>query len=273
MMQIFLKNILQSKLAGVTLIIFLVFFFWWVEIFIGGDADQFQNHAFGFIYGGFSIWGGVIGLWVAKRWGGFGSLIGRALLCLSVGLLLQGWGQYSFWYLNSIMGIEIPYPGIPDIGYFGTIPFYIYASYLLAKSSGVKFSVNSLGNRLQVLIIPAVMLTVAYFLFLRDVPFDYNDPLAALMDYAYPTGQALYISGALLTYTLSRKILGGIMKFPILFLILAFICQFLADYIYIYFHADYFPGSFIDLFYLLAYFVMALGLIQMKITADNLEKN
>lgn len=271
-MQIFWKNILQSKLAAVTLIIFLVFLFWWFEIFFTGAHDQFQNHAFGFIYGGFSLWGGIIGLLISKRWGGFNSLIGRAIICLSIGLLLQGWGQYTFWYLNSIMGIEVPYPGIPDIGYFGTIPFYIYASYLLAKSSGVKFSLSSLGNKLQILIIPFIMLSVAYFLFLRDVPFDSEDFFGSLMDYAYPTGQALYISGALLTYTLSRKILGGIMKFPILFLILAFICQFLADYIYIYFHADYFPGSFVDFFYLLAYFVMALGLIQMKITADNLEK-
>ncbi len=271
-MQILWQNLKLSKLAAITLIIFLIFGAWWVEILLSGAQDQYQNHAFGFIYGAFSLWGGVIGLFVSKKWGGFRSLIGRAIICLSVGLLLQGWGQYSFWYMNSIMGIEVPYPSFPDIGYFGTIPFYIYASYLLAKAAGGKFSFTSLHYGIQLLIIPATMLGVAYFLFLKDLPFDFTDPWASLFDYAYPTGQALYISGALLTYSLSRRLLGGVMRFPILFLVLAFIVQFIADYSYIYFHNEYFPGSFIDFFYLLAYFIMSLGLIQLKITANNLEK-
>lgn len=272
-MQIFLSNILRSKLAASSAIIFLIFAGWWLEIFLTGSSDQSQNHWFGFSYGSFSLWGGILGLIIARQWGGWRSLIGRAVVCLSIGLLFQGWGQYSFWYMNSIKGIEVPYPSYPDIGYFGTIPFYIYASYLLAKSAGGKFRFSSLSNGMSLLIIPALMLCIAYFSFLRNLPFDFENPIASLMDYAYPTGQALYISGALLTYSLSRKLLGGVMRFPILFLVFAFIIQFLADYVYIYFHDIYFPGSFIDFFYLLAYFVMSLGLIQLKITADNLYKS
>jgi hypothetical protein len=271
-MQMFWSSIFQSKLAAGTVGIFALFVIWWLEIFYTGAVDQTQNHWFGFSYGSLSIWGGVIGLAVSRKWGGWGSLIGRAIICLSLGLLLQGWGQYSFWYMNSVMGIEIPYPSIPDIGYFGTIPFYIYASYLLAKAAGAKSSISSLHNGIQLLIIPVLMLGIAYFSFLRDLPFDSVDPLASLMDYAYPTGQALYISGALLTYSLSRKLLGGVMRFPILFLVVAFMVQFAADYIYIYFHAFYYPGSFVDFFYLLSYFIMSLGLIQLKVTADNLQK-
>lgn len=264
------KLLLKDKLAWFTVGFFIVLSIWWVFIFLGGTKDNPVNHIFGFIYGGFSLWGGILGLLCSRRWGGFKSYIGRAILFLSFGLLFQAFGQYSFWYINYFLKIEVPYPGIPDIGYFGTIPFYIYAAYLLAKSSGAKISLRSFRNQLQAVFIPLIMLTVAYTLFLRNYEFNWNDPLIIFLDFGYPMGQAIYISIAILTYSLSRKLLGGIMKFPILFLIFAFFAQFLADYIFIYFHNLYFPASFIDYFYLLAYFIMSLGLIQLKVVADEL---
>ncbi len=264
------SSLLKNRLAQISILLFAVLTSWWLYIFLGGIEGTFQNDAFGFVYGAFSIWGGVIGLMISKKWGGLKSIIGRAIISLSIGLFLQGFGQYSFWYLNSISKIEIPYPSIPDIGFFGTIPFYIYAAYLLAKSAGAKFSLQTFHNRLQAIFIPAIMLAVAYFLFLQDYEFDFSSPLTIFLDFGYPMGQAIYVSGAILTYSLSRKLLGGIMKFPILFLIFAFVAQFLSDYAYVLFKEIYFPGSFIDYLYLLSYFIMSLGIIHMKVIADKL---
>lgn len=270
-MRVGIDSLLKNRLSQISISIFLLLSAWWLYLFLGGIKGTYNNDAFGFVYGGFSIWGGVIGLFVSKRWGAFKSIIGRAIICLSIGLLLQGFGQYSFWYLNSVSKIEIPYPSIPDIGFFGTIPFYIYAAYLLAKSSGARISLKSFHNRLQAIIIPLTMLIVAYFLFLQDYQFDWNSPLTIFLDFGYPMGQAIYISIAILTYGLTRKMLGGVMRFPILFLIFAFFVQFLSDYTYVFFKEIYFPGSFIDYLYLLAYFIMALGIIQLKVIADRLK--
>src|SRR3989344_4523821 len=265
-----LSLLLRDKLAQISILLFTALTIWWAYIYFGGIEGTFQNDLFGFVYGAFSIIGGVIGLTVSNKWGGFKSVIGRAIIALSVGLLLQGFGQYSFWYLNSISKIEIPYPSIPDIGFFGTIPFYIYAAYLLAKAAGAKFSLQTFHNRLQAIFIPGVMLAVAYFLFLQDYEFDWSSPLTIFLDFGYHMGQAIYLSGAILTYSLSRKLLGGIMKFPILFLNFAFAAQFFSDYTYVLFKEIYFPGSFIDYLYLLSYFIMSIGLIQMKVVADKL---
>lgn len=261
----------RSRLAQLSIVFFLLLSIWWLYIFLNGIKGTYNNDAFGFVYGGFSIWGGIIGLFVSRKWGGFKSVIGKAIIFLSIGLLLQSFGQYSFWYLNSVSKIEVPYPSIPDIGFFGTIPFYIYAAYLLARSSGAKISLKSFKNRIQAVIIPAGMLVIAYMLFLRDYTFDWSSPLTIFLDFGYPMGQAIYISIAILTYSLTRKMLGGIMRFPIIFIILAYLVQFLSDYSYVLFKEIYFPGSFIDYFYLVAYFMMTLGLIQLKTVLNKLD--
>lgn len=259
-----IKSLLREKLAQVTIALFFVLSVWWVIIFLSGTTDASTNHAFGFLYGGFSLWGGVLGFHVARKWGGFKSVMGKAILYLTLGLLLQAFGQYSFWYINYFLKIAVPYPGIPDIGYFGTIPFYIFAAVLLARVSGVKVSMKSYASKVQAIIIPLIILGIGYFLFLRDYSFQEVSFLQIFLDYGYPLGQATYISIGILTFSLSRGILGGIMKSRIVFIILAFFLQFLADYIFIFYHELYFPASFIDYFYLLAYAVMSLSIIELK---------
>ncbi len=270
----YLINVLKKdKTARLTILLFIVLSIWWVFIFLGGTKEAPVNHIFGFIYGGFSLWGAIIGVKIAKKWGGFKSLMGKALYFLAFGLILQAFGQYSFWFFNFFLKVEVPYPGIPDIGYFGTIPFYIYAAFILAKISGVSVSIKSFRSKFQAVAIPIVMLGIGYFLFLQDYQFGSSSLLQIFLDFGYPLGQALYISVAILTYSLSKNVLGGMMKPRILLILIAFLCQFLADYIFIYFHDLYFPSSFIDYFYLLAYAVMTLALIEMKIAFNNIKND
>jgi len=265
-------KIVIDKFTLITAAGFAVLSLWWFIIYLGGTTDAWINHAFGFTYGGFSVWGGLIGLLTAKKWGGFSSLIGRAIIFLSLGLLMQAFGQYSFWFYNVFLHTDVPYPGVPDIGFFGSIPFYIYGAYLLFKSSGSRFALTSIVNKSQAIIIPLIMLGVGYYLFLRDYEIDFSQPLNIFLDFGYPLGQAVYISIAILTFNLSRKILGGIMKFPILIVVIAFMAQFTAEYSFVYFQDSFYPASFIDYLYLVAYFLMAFGLIYFKAVADQLRK-
>lgn len=261
----------RSSLLTVSLFLFLSL--WWFLIFLSGTTDALINHIFGFVYGGFSLWGGFWGLRVSKLWGGNRSLMGKAILYISIGLLFQAFGQYSFWFFNYILRIAVPYPGIPDIGYFGTIPFYIYAAVLLAKASGVEVSLKNFSSQIVAIIIPIAMLILSYFLFLKEYAVDLSAPLKTLLDFGYPMGQAIYISIAILTYKLSSGILGGIMKNRILIILFAFMAQYLADYIFVYFHDLYFPASFFDFLYLIAYFLMTLGLLQLKVVVTKLKNH
>lgn len=268
-----IRSLFKERLAQATIIFFLLLNAWWIFIFLTKTTDALQNHIFGFIYGGFSLWGGLIGLRVAHKWGGIKSVMGKAITFLTIGLLLQAFGQYSFWFYNYFLKVAVPYPGIPDIGYFGTIPFYILAAIMFAKVSRVSISMHSYTSKLQAIITPLIILGVGYFLFLREYSFSEVAPLQAFFDFGYPLGQATYISIAILIYSLSRGILGGIMKIRIMFIILAFFLQFLADYIFIYFHNLYFPASFIDYFYLLAYAAMSLAIIELGIVLKKLNEN
>lgn len=265
-------KIVVDRYTYVTVCAFILLTIWWIVIYLGGTKDAWVNDAFGFTYGGFSFWGGLIGLLTAKKWGGFASLMGRSIIFLSLGLLMQAFGQYSFWFHNVFLNTEVPYPGVPDIGFFGTIPLYIYAAYLLFKTSGSKFALTSPLSIGQAVTIPLLMLGVGYYLFLADYEFDFSYPLNIFLDFGYPLGQAIFISVAILTYSLSRKILGGMMRFPILTIIIAFVAQFLADYSFVYFQESFYPASFIDYLYLVAYFLMALGLLYFKAVSDQLRK-
>jgi len=219
--------------------------------------------------------GGVSGLLIARKWGGSKSVLGRSVLAFSIGLLCQGFGQSVYTYYLFHFHIAAPYPSLGDLGYFGTIPFYIYGSILLAKVSGVKVSLKLYRSKIQALIIPVLMLLTGYFLFLRHYTFDFTAPIKTFLDFGYPLGQAVYVSIAILAFMLSRKILGGIMRKPILFLIYALILQFLSDYIFLYqFNAgNWYVGGINDFMYLSSYFLMTISLIQLGVTFDNIKKS
>lgn len=268
-----LKILTREWSAKVASVFFVLLSIWWLIIFISGTKETFQNYSFAATYGLICLWGGIWGLKISRRWGGFSSAIGKAIIFLSLGLLAQEFGQLVFSYYNIFLKIEIPYPSLADVGFFGSIPFYIAGMAYLARAAGSKFSLHTVVNKLQIVIIPLSMLLISYLLFLKDYEFDFSDPLKIFLDFGYPFGEALYISVAILAYFLSRKLLGGIMKNRILFLIGAFVVQYLADFNFLYQNSQgtWINGGYGDYIYFLAYFIMTLGLIQLKTVLDKLD--
>lgn len=268
-----LKTLSKEWLAKVAVAFFVVITIWWIVLFLSGAKETFQNYLFGATYGLICLWGGIFGLIISKKWGGFSSAIGKAIIFLSVGLLAQEFGQLIFSYYNIFLKVEIPYPSLADIGFFGSIPFYIFGMAYIAKAAGSKFSLNTLINKLQIVAVPVFMLVISYMLFLKDYEFDFSNPLQIFLDFGYPFGEALYISVAILAFFLSRKLLGGAMKSRILILIGAFAIQYLADFNFLYQNSQgtWINGGYGDYIYLVAYFIMTLGLIQLKTVLDKLD--
>jgi hypothetical protein len=111
--------------------------------------------------------------------------------------------------------------------------------------------------------IPLLLLLFSYSFFLINYEYDFGNKLKIFLDFGYPLGQAFYVSLAILTFLLSKKFLGGMMKGPILFLLIALIVQYFSDFNFLYQASQetWYVGGIGDFLYMLSYFVMALSLI------------
>lgn len=248
-------------------LLFAGFVAWWLTIYFTDTPDHTgtANQLFAATYGSVALLGGLIGISASKAWGLHKSLIGRAVLFFSLGLLAQELGQVIYSFYLYALHVQIPYPSFGDIGYFGSVVLYIYASLQLLKATGARFSLKDRSKQIIAVILPLLLLSASYAYFLNDYHFDFSSPQAALtvlLDLGYPLGQAAYIAIALLTYLLSRDLLGGIMKRKVLFILFALLMQYIADFTFLNAanNETMYPGGANDLMYLIAYVAMALAL-------------
>lgn len=220
-----------------------------------------------------ALFGGLYGISISKKWGGIRSLVGKSILLLSFGLLFQELGQLSYNYYLFILHVEeIPYPSIGDAFFLASTPLYACSCWLLVKATWTNSIIKNSFNKFIVITIPLMILLVSKILFLPNYQFDWSNPLLIFFDIGYPIGQAIYITIALLAYLLSRKYLGGNLKWPIIIIIIALILQYIADYMfsYQYNNGTWAPGELNDFTFFLGYFVMTYGLVQFSLVADKL---
>lgn len=249
----------------ITSILFIILAGWWAVLyFYYGAGLTDQNLYWAAIYQVLAIWGGLFGLFASRSWGGMQSRMGRSAAFLSIGLLLQALGQSSFSYYTTILGVGIPYPSIADVGYFGSVIFYIIGIYSLARVSGVSVTLKKYRGKGIAILIPAILLIFSYTLFLSGYQFDWSNPLRVFLDFGYPIGQAIYVSIAVLAFILSKDVLGGVMRVPIIFVICALVIQYLADSNFLFqaINSTWINGGYGDFLYAFAYFLMAISLIK-----------
>ncbi len=258
-----IDHVKKSLFVQFVVAFFLCLSFWWLSMYVRGLMDAPENNYFTLTYPLLSLVGGIAGIIFANKWGGLKSLLGRSMTMFSYGLLAQFFGQAMYAYYIYIKGIEVPYPSWGDLGYFGSVIFYIFGAILLAKVSGLKFTVKSVHGKIQAIFIPLLLLVLSYLYFLRSYEFDFSDKLRIFLDFGYPLGQAVYLSIAILALLLSRNFLSGIMKKPIIFLIFALVFQYFSDFMFIYQSnmETWYVGGVNDYFYFISYFLMTIALV------------
>lgn len=263
----------MNKLAISAAIIFLFFTSVCTGIHIPSPL-QSQFYTICSFYGTMALYGGIVGLFISKIWGGWKSVIGRSIIFFSLGLLAQDFGQLAYNLYIDIFHIPVPYPSLGDVGYFGSIFLYAYATWLLAKAAGAKISLKQIKYKLTAIAIPLVMVSVSYYLFLMGYQTEGLQPFAVLLDFGYPLGQAVYVSIAFIAYILSRKHLGGTMKKAVLLVLFTLVVQYAADFTFLFqtIQGTWIAGGINDLMYLFAYFIMTIALIRFKVKADQLKK-
>lgn len=256
----------QDTLIRISAALFVFFILWRIEMSIF-NASQIEFQIWGVSYQVTALFGAIVGLTVASKWGGFRSTMGRATLMFSLGLFCESFAQTSGSYLAWQLG-TVPYPSLSDVGAFGALIFYAIGVTLLARASGAHVSLRNYKGKLLLLLIPFVILGASYAIFLRAYEFDWSQPLITFLDIGYPLGEAIYVSIAILAYLLSLKVLGGIMRIPILFFIAALISEYIADFLFLYnAHANisYQTGGLNDFLFIISYSLMAISLIQLGV--------
>ncbi len=264
MVQYFLEQFKGNKSFKLVVVLFVLLLVWWITMFVRGLTGGTENDLFTLIYPFLALLGGISGYVFSKKWGGFKSTLGSTMGYFSLGLIAQFLGQLLYNYYIFILGIDEPYPSIGDVSYFLSVIFYIIAAFQITKVAGVKFLMQSISSKLQIFLIPFVILLLSYLLLLKGYEFDFSNLSIIFLDFAFPFTQAIYVSFALVALYFSRNILGGMMKKPIILLLLALIFQFVADFSYSYqfsVNAEaMYTGDYLDLLYCISYFLMAISL-------------
>ncbi len=259
-----LKN--DKWLYGVAGILFVMLSVWYLRIHSLDLAEtELLRQAWGSMYQVLAILGCTVGFMASKKWDGRKSLIGKALMLFAIGLLLQSFGQSVNSYYNFFEHHAIPYPSLGDVGFMGSVFAYIAGATVLLKASGFQFTVKSFKARMIAVIVPLVVLIASYAFFLNGYVFDWSNTVKILLDFAYPLGQATYISIVLLAYLTSFNYDLGVMKKPLLFLLIALAAQYAADFTFLY-QANagtWYVGGPNDFMYFTSYFLMALALLVM----------
>ncbi len=262
----------QHKLVFV---LWLAYTLWWLFINFIIPDNSVQGELWGGTHGLAALLGATIGLINARAWGGMKSLVGKAMIVFSFGLLCQLFGQIIFAYYVSFGHVELPYPSLADFGYFGTIPFYIYGAYLLAKWSGATklFCWREQGVFLVGLVL-SVLLIISAPMFYYGYIIHRLSLLGVLFSYLYILSNTIFVFLSVAPYfSLCRTVRWSIYR-PVLFFSVALIFQYIADYVF-FIQVNYLPvipGSIIDYFYFFAYCLMAIGLIRFRVLVESIQR-
>lgn len=256
-------GIFKYKLSYFLLAYYFILVIWWIKIYLSGLTEGDENNIYGLAYAFIALIGGLNGLIVAQKWGGFKSQIGKGLIYLSLGLLGICFGQIIWSFYNIFLKIEIPYPSLADVGYFSIIPLYSLGMLQFAKAAGAKTTLKKADGKLIVLIVPLLLLIATYFIFIKNIELDLTNPLKVFFDYGSPLGEAIAVSIGILAYLLTRKTLGGSMKKRVLFINFALIFEFITGMTFLFQVGvgTYYNAGLPDLMWTTSFTVMSLGLI------------
>ncbi len=272
--KISVMKLYKNKLQIFVTIAFLGFLAWWISfqsvVTQQGTSVKWFSGTDGLV----ALAGAIIGYTAARKWGGFKTVLGKSLMFFSIGLFAQEAGQLIYTYYVYGANIQIPYPSWGDVAYFGSTLSYIVGAYYLTKTVGVKFSLKSSKYKAIAFIVPVILLISSYGVLLHNHQYDTSKPITVFLDFGYPMGEAIYISLAIIAFLLSRKLLGGLMRTGIMFVILALLVQYVSDSNFIYqsSRGTYLGGQYADLLYLIAYYVMTLAMIKFHVTYNSLRQ-
>jgi hypothetical protein len=135
----------------------LILTFWSLILYLTHQRNtpwnNFYNIAYAFLY--FSV--GIIAL-LGTRLNDLKSTVGKELLSIAIGMFGFAIGLFIWFYYNTVLKIEIPYPSLADIFFVLYIPFLGYGIIKLLNVFGLLFSKRILLEAVTIFIISGIII-------------------------------------------------------------------------------------------------------------------
>lgn len=230
------------------------------------------NYLFSLLFSMIPFFGGLYGVFfLAKRWGGLKSHIGRAVTCLGLGLFSWGSGSVIWAYYNIFLRRDVPYPSEADVGYVLSLPLWFLAMYYLSKAIGTKFGLRENLRAALIFLAAIVLIAASYFLLINVAREGHITTVSSgistmFFDLAYPIGDIIILVAVTSYFGLSYSYLGGLYKQVVYYIFLGFFFMYLADFIFSYTttKGTFYVGHWGDIFFLVALSLLTYGLLGFK---------
>lgn len=227
------KTNTYQKILGVFMIGIVVF---WCGIHLDHLKSGNVNYLYSFLFGLIPFFAGIVGMIRAKVWGGLRSALGRAVFFISLGLFFWGFGETIWSYYNFFKHVAAPYPSLADLGFAPSVFFWVVGAGFLSKASGAWLVLKrSLKAKLFAIFAILAISIVSYYLLVHIALGGVLVPpgeslLRTILDIAYPLGDFLAATLAILVFTLSFKYFGGFYRKAILFILVGLAVMYSADF-------------------------------------------
>ncbi len=246
-------------------IIWALFMVWFLGLYV---TDTFSGKISFYInlYGIIPLIGGIYGLQLAWRWGGFKSAVGKAIFFLSLGLITYSIGLAIWLYYNIVLGVAVPYPSLADVVFILSWPLWTIGAVFLSFATGAILGLRNLRRKVFLLIIPIVVAAFSYYFLVvlarHGIVSSYTNAITTFFDLAYPIGDVVILTIVTLLFGLSYKYLGGRYKLAIYIIMVAFVVNYIADFMFAYTTTlgTYYNGSLSDALYVTALTLLAIGI-------------
>jgi len=265
-----------NNFSKIIISLFIAVVLLWSFISFNSIQNSSINYYFSLGIGVVALFGGIFGLYNSKKWGSLRSSVGKSLFFISLGLLFWSLGTFIFGYYNIFLSIEAPYPSLADASYIISWPLWVIGMFYFIKATGAKFQLKKRIGRIIIFVIPIIVMVLSYYVLIivarQGIITDGSGGvLKNFFDIAYPVGDVIILTITVLIYSLSFNYLGGFFKWPIIIIIGGFIFNYIADFIFIYTvtKETFYVGDFGDLFYVIAFFLLGLGVSLMDVNRLN----
>jgi hypothetical protein len=257
-------NRLQKVLTAYLLLLVV----YWVVLYSSGETSGIYNFLYSFLFSLIPLIGGLIGMFGSKTWGGLSSYIGKAVFFISIGLFVWGSGSMVWSYYNLVAGIAAPYPSLADLGFAPSIFLYGLGTYYLSKATGAKFGLRSNFAKIFITIAPLLILLVSYYSLIvvarGGVLIPEGDGfLKVILDIAYPLGDYIALTIAIVISGLSFRYLGGKYLIDIVAILLGLAVMFVGDFVFSYTTTvgTFYNGNFGDMILTMGLFLLTFGVL------------
>lgn len=240
----------------------------WGWLFINHVQDGFYNYLYSFLFGLVPFVGGMVAMYSARMWGGFSSAVGKAVFFVGLGIFCWGAGENIWSYYNFVLNVPAPYPSLADIGFAPSIFFYGLGAIYLSRAAGAQFALRNKNARAFAVLAPVVIFGIAYYILITVARGGVlvaggEGLLKTVLDLAYPLGDFVGLTVAIVVSSLSFKYLGGRYIWDIYAILLGLFVMFVADTIFSYTTTvgTYYNADFGDLLLATGVFLLTWGVL------------